>query len=89
MHGDSNRIAFAGAEVFLCSRSVLPHSDAVFAWMCSLPDARAYFRVQVYFILRLHEGSVPWFIATCHTIRNYCDTAGSLMIIISLGLSYH
>lgn len=28
-------------------------------------------------------------IAACHTIRNYCNTAGSLMIIISLGLSYH
>lgn len=60
MHGDSNGIAFTGAEV--CALGLCyQYSGAVFAWTCSLPDARAYFGVRVYFILRLHEGSMPWF----------------------------
>lgn len=66
------------------------HSDAVFAGICSLLDARAYFRVQEYTLSSdsmrgACHGSIP----TCHMIRNYCNTAENLMIITSLGLSYH
>lgn len=91
-----NVTAFTGAEVFPCYRSALPtrhgHCLNVF-WNTRfvnlvLPGFRLCWR-ECILSLDYVRGVCCSSVATCHAIRNDCNTAGSLMIVISLGLSYH
>lgn len=88
VHGDSNGTALTGAGVFPHSGSLLPALWCRFCWDVQPAGYLSLFQsTRVYFILRLHRGVCHGSIPACH--RNYCNTAGRLMIIISLGLSYH